>query len=56
MKPMNKVASSNRRTFLKVGLGLPFALRKLSSPPAVVDVDLEARQGRMRVAGRTAYL
>ena len=50
------MASSHRRTFLKVCLGLPFALRKLSSTPAVVDVDLEARQGWMRAAGRTAYL
>ena len=56
MKPMNKVVSSDRRTFLKVGLGLPFALRKLSSTPEVVDVDLEARHGWMRVAGRTAFL
>jgi len=50
------VASSHRRTFLKAGLGLPFALRKLSSTPPVVDVDLEARQAWMRVAGRTVYL
>ncbi|MBZ5677711.1 MAG: multicopper oxidase family protein [Acidobacteriia bacterium] len=50
------MASSYRRTFLKASLGLPFSLSKLSSTPTVVDVALEARQGRMRVAGRTAYL
>ena len=56
MKPMIKAGSSDRRTFLKVGLSLPFALGKLSSMPPVVDVDLEARQGWMRIAGRTAFL
>jgi FtsP/CotA-like multicopper oxidase with cupredoxin domain len=56
MKPMIKAGSSDRRTFLKVGLSLPFALGKLSSTPPMVDVDLEARQGWMRVAGLTAYL
>jgi FtsP/CotA-like multicopper oxidase with cupredoxin domain len=56
MKPMIKVASIHRRTFLKASLSLPFALRELSSTPQVVDVNLEARQGWMRVAGRTAYL
>jgi FtsP/CotA-like multicopper oxidase with cupredoxin domain len=50
------VANSHRRTFLTAILGLPFALRKVFSTPTVVDVDLEARQGWMRVAGRTAYL
>ena len=50
------MASSHRRAFLKASLGLPFALRNLSSTPTVVDVDLEARQGWMHVAGRTAYL
>jgi FtsP/CotA-like multicopper oxidase with cupredoxin domain len=50
------VASSHRRTFLKATLGLPFALGKLSSTPSELDVDLEARQGRMRLAGQTAYL
>ena len=50
------MASSHRRTFLKASLGLPFALRKLSSTSPVVDVDLEARQGWMRVGGRPAYL
>ncbi len=35
MKPMIKVASSIRRTFLKVGLSLPFALRTLFSVPMV---------------------